>query len=245
MQTDYDQIAAQYKRAKRQPWRLHIEHFTFFELLGDLRGKSVLDLACGEGYHTRFLKRAGAGRVLGVDQSEGMIRLAREEEAREPLGIEYQVHDAADLQLGESFDLVTAGYLLNYARTRDELLTLCRACARPLRPGGRFVTVNNNPAQPAEAFASTRKYGLTKGATGELREEVPVTCTLYLDEGPLELVNYHLSTVTHEWALHEAGFKTVRWHAPRVSPAGIQEFGADYWSDFLANPPVIFLECSL
>src|SRR5207244_1705305 len=71
MQTNYDEIAAQYQMAKRQPWRMHVEHFTFFELLGDLRGKSVLDLACGEGFVTRFLKLAGAARVLGVDLSEG------------------------------------------------------------------------------------------------------------------------------------------------------------------------------
>ncbi len=60
MATNYDEIAAEYKRAKQQPWRLHIEHFTPFKLLGDLRGKSVIDLACGEGFYTRSLKRSGA-----------------------------------------------------------------------------------------------------------------------------------------------------------------------------------------
>jgi toxoflavin synthase len=45
MTTNYDEIAEEYKRAKQQPWRLHLEHFTLFKLLGDLRGKSVLDLA--------------------------------------------------------------------------------------------------------------------------------------------------------------------------------------------------------
>src|SRR5262249_20063729 len=138
MRTDYDQIAQQYKRAKQQPWRMHVEHYTLFGLLGDLSGRSVLDLACGEGFLTRFLKQAGARRVLGVDLSEGMIQLAREQEARGRLGVEYLTHDASTLRLEERFDLVVAGYLLNYARDREELLGLCRACARHLRPGGRF-----------------------------------------------------------------------------------------------------------
>ena len=57
MVTDYNLIAEEYKRAKLQPWRTHIESFTLFNLLRDPAGKSVLDLACGEGFHTRVLRR--------------------------------------------------------------------------------------------------------------------------------------------------------------------------------------------
>jgi hypothetical protein len=35
----------------------------------------------------------------------------------------------------------------------------------------------------------------------------------------------------------------VRWHAPEVSPEGLREFGRGYWADFLARPPVAFIEC--
>jgi len=52
MGTNYDEIATEYKRAKQHPWRLHVEHFTLFKLLGDLRGKTVIDLAYGEGFYT-------------------------------------------------------------------------------------------------------------------------------------------------------------------------------------------------
>jgi ubiquinone/menaquinone biosynthesis C-methylase UbiE len=245
MPTDYDQIAEQYKAAKRRPWRMYVEHHTLFGLLGDLRGKAVLDLACGDGFYSRFLKRAGAGRALGVDISHGMIELARAEEARQPLGVEYLVHDAKSLRLPESFDLVAAAYLLNYAQTRDELLTMCQVVARHLRPGGRFVTANNDPAQAPEHFGATAKYGLVKGAAGALREGAPITYTFLLDEGPLEITNHYLSREAHEWALREAGFQGVRWHGPQVSPAGIAECGGEYWAAFLAHPPVVFLECSL
>jgi predicted RNA methylase len=39
-------------------------------LLGDLRGKNVIDLACGEGFFTRSITWAGAARVVGVDISK-------------------------------------------------------------------------------------------------------------------------------------------------------------------------------
>src|SRR6185369_2375685 len=125
MTTNYDEIAAEYKRAKQQPWRLHVEHFPLFKLLGDLRRKSVIDLACGEGFYTRFLKRRGAARVVGVDISQGMIDLARHEEQSNRLGIDYLVQDVKQLAIDETFDVVVAAYLLNYAQTYDELLEMC------------------------------------------------------------------------------------------------------------------------
>src|SRR5215475_9346496 len=73
MTTNYDEIAEEYKRAKQQAWRLCIEHFTLFKLVGDLSGKTVLDLACGEGFYTRFIKRRGAARAVGVDISHGIL----------------------------------------------------------------------------------------------------------------------------------------------------------------------------
>jgi toxoflavin synthase len=51
--TDYDRIAGQYKRAKLQPWRTHIERYTLLRLVGDVAEKAVIDLDCGEGYNTR------------------------------------------------------------------------------------------------------------------------------------------------------------------------------------------------
>jgi toxoflavin synthase len=54
-----------------------------------------------------------------------MIQLARQEEARNPLGIEYRVQDARLVEAAERFDLVVAAYLLNYAATREELTAMC------------------------------------------------------------------------------------------------------------------------
>src|SRR5260370_21224867 len=103
--TQYNDIAEQYKRSKQVPWRYHIEQYSLFELLGDVQGKSVLDLACGEGHYTRLLKAMGASRVVGVDISPAMIDLANKSERDRPLGVEYMAADAKELQLSERFDL--------------------------------------------------------------------------------------------------------------------------------------------
>jgi SAM-dependent methyltransferase len=245
MSTDYNTIAEQYRRAKQQPWRAHIEAYTLFDLIGDLPGKAVLDLACGEGFYTRLLRQKGAARAVGVDVSGRMIELARAEEAQNPLGVEYLVQDVKRLDLGERFDLVTAAYLLNYARTREELLEMCRVIARSLKPGGRFVAVNNNPDFGPEHAAGCPAYGLVMGVEDGLQEGTPFTWTFLLDDGSsVAITNYHLGTDSHEWAYRAAGFRAVRWQRPRLSPAGEAAFGRAYWAGFLDHPPVIFIECT-
>ena len=101
MTTNYDPIAEQYRRSKYQPWRTHIESFTLMNLVGDLTGKTVVDLACGEGFYTRMIKQKGSTTALGVDLSEGMIQLALDQEAKQGLGIEYRLGDARNLVLEE------------------------------------------------------------------------------------------------------------------------------------------------
>ena len=135
-------------------------------LIGDLSEKSVIDIACGEGFYTRMLRQRGAKKVTGVDLSEGMIALARANEAQHQLGIEYVVGDGRALDLGTEYDLAVAAYLLNYAQDRAELGAMCRGIARCLRPGGRFVTVNANPALDFPAAPSYRKYEFTTAVVG-------------------------------------------------------------------------------
>ena len=166
MDTDYDRIAEQYKRARLQPWRTHIERYTLLRLVGDVAGKAVIDLACGEGYYTRALRQQGAARIVGVDLSRAMIGLAEAEEARQPLGVEYRIGDVRTLEVPGEFDLAFAAYLLNYAHTAEELAQMCRAVARALRPGGRFVTVNSNPAEPTVAFPAASAYGFSSASRG-------------------------------------------------------------------------------
>ena len=122
----------------------------FLELIGDVRGQRVLDAGCGEGYNTRILARRG-GRLTGVDLSERMIALAREEERREPLGIEYVQTSYTDLGAFDdaSFDAVVA-FMSMMDGPRFDLAM--REAFRVLRTGG-FL-----------AFSITHPCFITKGS---------------------------------------------------------------------------------
>ncbi len=169
--------------------------------------------------------------------------LARRQEAEHGLGIEYQVGDAKNLGLGPNYDLVVAAYLLNYASDRAELAAMCRGIASSLKPGGRFVTVNCNPALDFRRAPSYRPYGFETRTTDDYREGAPITWTFHLDDGLFSIENYYLDVALHEAAFRDAGFSTIRWHPPRLSPQGEQEFGAPFWRPFLKHPPATFIEC--
>ena len=53
--------------------RIYSEVFTLFEILGDIEGASVLELACSDGYFSRHLSEWGAGKVVAIDISPEMI----------------------------------------------------------------------------------------------------------------------------------------------------------------------------
>jgi SAM-dependent methyltransferase len=119
---------------------------TLLELAGDVRGKRLLDVACGQGRVARELARRGA-QVTGLDISAAMLDKARASEAREPLGITYAHADAtAPLVLdGQAFGGVVCNYGLSDI---DDLGGLLANIARLLTAGGWFVFSLLHPCFP-------------------------------------------------------------------------------------------------
>jgi toxoflavin synthase len=243
MGSQYDHLSRDFGAVKSLPIRQHVEFFSFFEVLGRIEGKTVLDAGCGTGIYTRQLKERGAARVVGLDLSADMIQVARAAEQEQPLRIEYVVGDLAGAGKLGPFDLVTVGYVLHHAATRPEMLGMCQGVHDALAPGGRFVGT-----AMSYAFQSTdpdyyRAYGFSLAHDGSLRDGSPVTLTLATGQGLITIGVHYWSKEGYESALTEAGLTDIRWHDPRVSPAGVEEHGEDVWKDYLAHPHALVLEC--
>src|SRR3954464_10461412 len=82
-------------------------------LAGDVAGRLVLDLGCGEGSYSRELVRRGA-RVTGVDGSARLVEVARERTAAAGLDIAYHCLNASALHgIGDAtFDLIVASMVM-------------------------------------------------------------------------------------------------------------------------------------
>ncbi len=248
MATDYNSghVAEQYLKVKAQPWRARLETYSFMKLIGDVDGKTVVDIACGEGYFTRRLRQAGAARIVGCDISDRMIGLAREREASEALGIEYRVEDARSILPQQDFDLAVAAWLLVYAHDRAELAQMCQGLARRLRPGGRVVTMTTNPGLSYfRPLPDYRKYG---GFEVQLTDRVfdiaaLIRLTFHLDDSSLEIENYYLPGSAYESALRDAGFRDVKLHRLEVEPDGPAGEDGAYWAELLDHPVGILIDC--
>ncbi len=114
-----------------------------FELLGEVDGRSVLEIACGQGHVTRGLARRGAV-MTGVELSTGMITRAIDAESAEPLGIHYEHGDVGDPDIlaGRTFDAVVCRFALGDI---DDLPAALSTVRRVLAPGGVFVVAMLHP----------------------------------------------------------------------------------------------------
>jgi ubiquinone/menaquinone biosynthesis C-methylase UbiE len=107
------------------------------ELMGDVAGRDVLDLACGQGRVARPLAALGA-HIPAVDVSRRLLAIAERHEAAAPCGITYRHSDARSLTgiPDAAFD----GVLCNLALMDiADLTPTLSSVARVLRPGGWFV----------------------------------------------------------------------------------------------------------
>jgi ubiquinone/menaquinone biosynthesis C-methylase UbiE len=113
-------------RLERSPfWRLVnttlrkavFERYTItFEQAGDVTGKKVLDVGCGSGVYSVDFARRGAGRVVGVDFSGNMLKIARQEAAQHGVAdrCDFIRADFLELDLEEKFDISIAMGVFDY-----------------------------------------------------------------------------------------------------------------------------------
>lgn len=158
---------ADFVRTGKDYCRDYLNNPAAFELIGEVNGKKVLDLACGEGYNTRLLASKGA-QVIGVDATRSLLLRAEEEETRKPLGIKYYLRDASCLEgiSSSAFDVVTCFMALMDIKNYQEAIA---EAARVLKSGGRFIFSITHPCfermtvDGATLEASERYFGEVKG----------------------------------------------------------------------------------
>lgn len=96
----------------------------------------IVDLGCGSGAYIHFLKEAGYGNVVGVDNSQEQVEAAHRLSITE---VEHTpVRESLDNTPDNSVDIALVIDLLEHF-TRADAFSLLEAIHRVLRPGGRCV----------------------------------------------------------------------------------------------------------
>ena len=246
MSAQFDAIGANYDPIKTFPVIRYGETFTVQKMLGDISGKKVIDLACGTGFYTRMLKRMGADTVTGVDVSQEMLSVAKQQEAITPLGIQYVESDVVDLQdnLG-TFDVVLAVYLLNYATDEKTFYRMFQKIYDLLAPGGQLIAYTVNPAFTLDK-GDNSQYKFTVRSRDEkppVLHRQPIGVTVHL-ETPIEVDNYLWDATVYQKSSSQIGLRELHWHPLEISPQGMEEYGQEFWHEYLENSLICGLSCT-
>jgi malonyl-CoA O-methyltransferase len=115
-----------------------VEEAPLRHMCGQVRGKRVLDLGCGTGRHTTWLADQGAD-VIGVDESEAMLAVAREK--RPQLDLRQRSLLGPLDELGQ-FDLVVNALVAEHIESLPALVSAIAARLRPAHAGGGQVVLS-------------------------------------------------------------------------------------------------------
>jgi len=184
-----------------------------------LTGLSVLDLGCGAGRSTRFIRDLD-NAVVGVDRRSDMIEQAKRRDAD---GAYLLVSDPPRLPFADtSFDAVFASWVLMEESSGDRIIELLRECRRVVGRGGTGVFVTNTKAFYRGDWHSCHvNFEVNHG---KLRSGQPVKACL-LPEG-VEVNDYFWSDEDYRAFFDAAGFRVVE----RDLPLGTDDDGLP-WKD--------------
>ncbi|MGL4344026.1 MAG: class I SAM-dependent methyltransferase [Cellulosilyticaceae bacterium] len=182
------------------------------KMLPDFRGKRVLDLGCGFGWHCRYAECMGAKLVVGVDVSEKMLNKA--EEMTQSDVITYKRQSIEEIAYGENtFDVVVSSLALHYV---DDFKKVCQKVAHVLPSGGVFVFSVEHPIFTAE--------GSQNWIMNEAGDILYWPVDHYFEEGNRETTflgeavhKYHKTLMTYVNDLIGTGFEITQLVEPQPS----------------------------
>ncbi len=206
-------------------------------ILGDVSGKKVLDMACGQGIFSEKLRDTGA-LVTGVDLGKELIKIAEEKsktiKEKGTHKVVYHVASSDDLFMlkDASFDIVVCILALQNIENLQKTIT---EASRVLTSGGTFVCVLNHPS-----FRNPRKtmWGFNEADDTQYRrvDEYMSESNIKVDMTPGSFkdkkftVSFHRPLQVYMKALSKSGFAITRleeWISHKESERGPKKRAED------------------
>lgn len=164
-------------------------------LVGDVTGRRVLDLGCGEGRFCRMLSERGA-ETVGIDPTAGMVATAS---ARHPSGryvrAPAEALPFADASFNVGVSYITLVDIEGYRGAIHEV-------ARVLKPGGRFIVANVSFVSASTAWVRDEQGRRLYRPVDRYLEERPIP----LEWRDIRVINWHRPLSSYMQAYLDAGF---------------------------------------
>jgi len=236
---DYNKISKPYEAASGRDLRKFACEAMFIQNLGSLEGKMALDLACGEGCSSRVLKKLGAKKVIGIDVSEEMLKLAEEKDKG---GITYFRENIFECKFSKygKFDVITSVLFFDYIPKKELYLAVLKEINLSLKEKGVFYMITPNP----EAQINYSAYGINNTAdSNKDGAKVIAEITDFSGKKLCSLNNFYWKKETIEEFLKNAGFR-VEWLPAFISKEGLKKYGKAFWAKYEEKPMYVMLKAA-
>ena len=225
----WDRHSASYQEGARLP--TDVAHYgpdigteADYRLLGDLKGKRVLELGCGGAQCSIAFVKQGA-TAIGIDFSGEQLAFARRLCEREGVKVDLRQGDLAELAFlrADSIDLVFSAYAFGYV---EDLNRVFRQVHRVLKVGAPLVFSLPHPA-----------YDMIDDDT----DEPLLIRRSYFDRSPIDyewngigFTDYHHTISDLYMSLHRASFLVDVMIEPEPVSAGPR---SEFWRDTFKYVP--------
>ena len=181
-----------------------------FSMMPNLKDKIILDLGCGFGEHCKRFVESGAKKVIGIDISEKMLEIAKQENVDSK--ITYINMPMENIwQLNEKFDVVVSSLAFHYV---EDFSGVVKNIYDMLNENGVFLFSQENPL--CTCFSGGNRW--TKDENGN---KLYINLSNYGIEGEREsswfvdnVKKYHRTFSTIINTLIETGFKIEKMIEP-------------------------------
>lgn len=182
MWSDNAETWSRYCGAEGDMVRKYISDPVLFSLLGEVRGETVLDAGCGEGYLCRRLADMGA-TVIGIEMASALYERGAAQEKANPKGIRY-LHGSISSMPEVSEKIIDAVVCNNVFMYCQDIEGALLEFGRVLKPAGRAILTFTHPC----FWGPGTKWVMAPPDTPHVEDWVARRVTGYLNRIPHQFV---------------------------------------------------------
>ncbi|MBS3159038.1 class I SAM-dependent methyltransferase [Candidatus Woesearchaeota archaeon] len=227
-------FSADYQKTNTKPDKLYSILPTVLSLLGQIKGKTIVDVGCGTGFFTNSIVQRGATHVYGIDISSESLKIARRNSVETRGTVEYILLDIFEDKLPVC-DSICFPFVLNLAKSVHDMLRALEICFFALRDGGNIVLVVDLPInnKSHSVLQKQKEFGAVKTLLGARKNGTSLQVDLYNRKKKVySFQSRFFTSKCIEQCLSRAGFQNILWHSPIISKKGFEYMPDLFWEGY-------------
>jgi len=213
--------------------------------IGNAKDKSIMDIACGSGYHLDRLKTHNPKELIGLDLSEEQIKLAKSQDREGK--IKYYLEDMFKsefyLGFGENrFDIVYSVWGISNVQNLVQMKLWFQNIFSVLINGGKFILYTHSGETYENSGCAKIEESKDEVIDGGDWED-GTKCKVTFFNPQFEISYYAWSYAIIEKILKEVGFVECVADTDYDDIEGRKAYTEEEWNIFKINKPLYMIVC--